>query len=142
MPVRTADAVWNGSIAKGSGTMAFGSGAYEGPFSVGSRFKQDPGTNPEELIAAAHAGCFSMALSGILTRAGSPPEKIETSAKVHIDQVEGGWEISKIELTTRVAVAGMDEATFMGHAAAAKGGCPVSKALASVEISLDAALAG
>ena len=120
--------------------MALGSGAYEGPFSVGSRFQQDPGTNPEELIGAAHAGCFSMALSGILTRAGSPPEKIETGAKVHIDQVEGGWEISGIELTTRASVPGMDEATFVEHAQAAKAGCPVSKALASVNITLDAAL--
>lgn len=142
MPVRTANAVWNGSIAKGKGTMALGSGAYEGPFSVGSRFEQDPGTNPEELIAAAHAGCFSMALSGILTRAGSPPEKIETSAKVSIDQVEGGWEISKIELSTQAVVPGMDEAAFIEHAQSAKAGCPVSKALSAVEITLDASLLG
>jgi osmotically inducible protein OsmC len=121
--------------------MKLGSGAYEGAYSFPTRFEEAPGSNPEELIAAAHAGCFSMAFAGGLTRAGFPPTKIHTTAKVHIDQGEGGFSITKIELETEGEVPGIDNAKFQEQAEAAKKGCPVSKALAAVpEISLTAKL--
>ncbi len=138
---RTATARWDGSIGDGKGTMAFGSGAFEGSYSVPSRFEEGDGTNPEELIAAAHAGCFSMALSGGLTRAGNPPDSIETTASVHIEKQDDGWEITKIELVTEASVPGIDDAAFQEAAEGAKAGCPVSKALGGVgEISLQATL--
>jgi osmotically inducible protein OsmC len=141
MPVRSANAVWEGSFAEGSGRMMMESGAYEGAFGAASRFEEGEGTNPEELIAAAHAGCFSMSLSAGLTRAGHPPTKIETTAKVHINKLEEGWRITLIELDTRADVPGVDEATFLEKAEAAKAGCPVSNALAGVpEIRLAAKL--
>jgi lipoyl-dependent peroxiredoxin len=93
MPTRTASAVWNGSLTEGSGTMRMGSGAYEGPYSFQSRFEEGDGTNPEELIAAAHAGCFSMALSAELGKAGITPDSVETEATVHLAEVEGGFAI-------------------------------------------------
>lgn len=140
---RTANAVWEGSIGDGKGTMAFGSGAYEGSYSVPSRFEDAEGTNPEELIAAAHAGCFSMALSAALTRAGSPPNRIETTAAVHIEKVGEGWEITRIDLTTEADVPGLDDADFQQYAQGAKDNCPVSKALRGVgEVNLSATLAG
>ena len=143
MPTRESNAVWEGSIAKGSGVMRFGSGAYEGAYDVPSRFEEGEGTNPEELIAAAHAGCFSMALSGNLTRAGSPPDRISTTAAVTIDKFDDGWRITKIHLTTEVEVSGMSDEDFQEQAKAAKANCPVSKALAAVEeITLDAKLVG
>lgn len=143
MPVRTANARWEGSIGDGKGTMAFGSGAYEGSYSVPSRFEDGEGTNPEELIAAAHAGCFSMALSAALTRAGTPPNRVETSAAVHIEKVGEGWEITKIELTTEAEVPGIDQADFIQVAEGAKENCPVSKALGGVgEVTLEAKLVG
>ena len=120
--------------------MALASGAYEGPFTFMSRFEEGKGTNPEELIAAAHAGCFSMAFSNILATAGHTPTSVKTSATVHLDRVEGGFGITKIDLVTRADVPGIDAAEFEKHAAAAKAGCPVSKALAAVEITLDAQL--
>ena len=132
MPKRTADATWNGSLQDGEGTMRMASGSYEGPYTFQSRFEEGEGTNPEELIAAAHAGCFSMALSGDLGRAGHESESVETEAVVHIDKVEGGFEISRIELKTRARVPGIDEAEFQEVAEGAKQNCPVSKALASV----------
>jgi osmotically inducible protein OsmC len=141
MPVRTASAKWNGSLQQGDGTMALGSGAYEGPFSFRSRFEEGDGTNPEELIGAAHAGCFSMALSAVLGEGGHTPDSIETSAKVTFEVGEGGPRISTIALTTRGSVPGLDEAGFKEAAEAAKANCPVSQALTGVEISLDAALA-
>ncbi|MDH3943466.1 MAG: OsmC family protein [Anaerolineae bacterium] len=140
MPVRTAQAVWKGSIGSGEGRMSFGSGAYEGAYSVPSRFEEAEGTNPEELIAAAHAGCFSMALSAGLTRAGSPPDEINTSAKVHIEKLEAGWRITRIELHTQAAVPGISAEDFQTQAQAAKEDCPVSQALASPEITLQAEL--
>lgn len=141
MPVRSANAIWEGSIGEGKGKMSLASGAYEGAFSVPSRFSDGEGTNPEELIAAAHAGCFSMALSAGLTEAGHPPTKIETTAKVHINKLEEGWRITKIDLHTEAEVPGMDTETFSEHAEAAKIGCPVSNALAGVpEINLVAVL--
>lgn len=141
MPVSTASAVWNGSIGDGSGTMTMAN--YEGPFSVPSRFQEGEGSTPEELIAAAHAGCFSMQLSALLTRGGNAPESIETSADVQIDKLEAGWEITKIHLTTRATVPGIDEPTFLEFAQKAKDTCPVSKLYAggSAEITMDAALA-
>ena len=142
MPKRTASAVWNGSLTDGNGTMRMASGSYEGPYSFQSRFEEGDGTNPEELIAAAHAGCFSMALSGELGRAGHEVEKVETEATVHIDKVDEGFAIKRIELRTRVTAPGLDDSDFQQAAKAAKEGCPVSKALAAVEsIELDAQLA-
>ena len=113
-----------------------GGGAYEGPYSFSSRFEEGKGTNPEELIAAAHAGCFSMALSGVLGRNGATPTRIETSAKVHIGKVGEGMAITKIELSTRGQVPGIDEAKFRQFAEEAKKNCPVSKALSATEIVL------
>ena len=142
MPKRTASAVWEGSLTEGSGTMRMASGAYEGPYSFQSRFEEGDGTNPEELIAAAHAGCFSMALSAELGKAGVTPESVETEATVHLDEVEGGFAIKRIDLQTRVTAPGTDESTFREAAEAAKKGCPVSLALAAVDtIELDAELA-
>jgi lipoyl-dependent peroxiredoxin len=142
MPTRTANARWNGSLTEGDGTMRMASGAYEGPYSFQSRFEEGDGTNPEELIAAAHAGCFSMALSGELGKHGREVESVETEARVHIDQVDDGFAIKRIELRTRASVRGIDADEFQQHAEAAKKGCPVSQALAAVEsIELDAQLA-
>jgi osmotically inducible protein OsmC len=142
MPVRKADAEWQGGLQDGRGTMRLGSGAFEGAYSYGTRFEDEPGTNPEELIGAAHAGCFTMALSGVLGGAGHPPQRLASSARVHLDKVEGGFGITKIELTTRGQVDGLDAEEFKRHAATAKENCPVSKALAAVEITLDADLEG
>lgn len=140
MPVRTAHAEWRGDLPKGKGTLSSQSGALDGQYSFGSRFEEGTGTNPEELIAAAHAGCFAMALSNMLAQAGHPPEQVRAEARVHLDRVEGGVAITRIELVCRGVVPGMDNDTFLEHARNAKEGCPVSKALAAVEISLDAAL--
>jgi len=141
MPVRTAAAVWEGNLRKGKGTMKFGGGAFEGNYSFASRFEQGPGTNPEELIAAAHAGCFSMALSMMLENAGYAIDAIHTVAKVHIDKVGEGFKITTIELETEGKVPGIDETTFLKHAEAAKKNCPVSMALTGVQIKLQAKLA-
>jgi lipoyl-dependent peroxiredoxin len=140
MPVRSAEAVWNGTLRDGNGKMKMESGAYEGQYSFASRFEEGTGTNPEELIGAAHAGCFSMALSAELTKAGVVPTRIETKARVHLNKGDAGFSIEVIELATRAEVPGMDEKTFLGHAEQAKKGCPVSRALQGVEIRLDAAL--
>ncbi|HEX2254595.1 MAG TPA: OsmC family protein [Thermoanaerobaculia bacterium] len=140
MPTRRAEATWNGTLKDGSGEMALGSGAYRGRYSFGSRFEQEPGSNPEELIAAAHAGCFSMALSAGLTKAGHTPESVHTEARVHLEKQAEGFAIARIDLATEGRVPGIDEATFREHAEGAKQGCPVSKALAAVEIRLEAKL--
>ena len=137
MAIRTSSAVWEGSIKEGKGKMQLGSGAYEGAYSWRSRFEEGDGTNPEELIGAAHAGCFSMALSDALTEANHIPEKIETEAKVHLKPGAG---ITLIELVTKAVVPGIDEKSFLELAEKAKKGCPVSQALAAVEIKLDARL--
>jgi lipoyl-dependent peroxiredoxin len=143
MPKRTANARWDGSLTEGNGTMRMTSGAYEGPYSFQSRFQEGDGTNPEELIAAAHAGCFSMALSDELGRAGHDPESVETEAIVHLDKEDEGFAIKRIELRTRARVPGISEEEFREVAEAAKKGCPVSRALAAVEsIDLEAELAG
>ena len=138
--IRTSKAQWNGSLKDGKGTVSLGSGAYEGQYSFSSRFESGTGTNPEELIAAAHAGCFSMALSAQLGKAGFTPTRISSDAKVHLEKVGEGFSITKIELVTEGVVPGIDEATFLEHAEGAKKGCPVSRALGAVEITLDAKL--
>lgn len=140
MPTRTANAEWNGSLRDGNGTMKMRSGSYEGPFSFQSRFKEGEGTNPEELIAAAHAGCFSMQLSGLLGARDVTPESVQTEAQVEVSKVEGGFGITKINLVSRVKAPGLDESTFQEVAQAAKETCPVSQALRAVDISLDATL--
>jgi osmotically inducible protein OsmC len=141
MPVRKADAEWRGDLQHGQGNLRLGSGAYEGNYSFRSRMGDGlGGTNPEELIAAAHAGCYSMALSASLAGAGFTPTSVHTTAQVHFNQVEGGFAINPIELTTEAVIPGIDEATFQRIAADAKNNCPVSKALAATEIRLNARL--
>ncbi len=138
MAVRGAEATWNGTLKEGNGVMKLGSGLFEGPFTFASRFEEGKGTNPEELIGAAQAGCFSMFLASLLTNNGFPPESIHTTATVHL---AAGPTISKIELVTRASVPNISAEEFANHAADAKAKCPVSKALAAVgEITLDAAL--
>jgi osmotically inducible protein OsmC len=140
MPVRTAEAQWEGSLQGGSGVMRMGSGAYEGPYSFSSRFEDGTGTNPEELIAAAHAGCFSMALSGALGRAGHDPTRVRTTADVHLEKLEAGFRITRIDLHTEAEVPGIDDAQFQEVADGAKKNCPVSVVLAGAEITLEAKL--
>jgi lipoyl-dependent peroxiredoxin len=143
MPKRTASARWDGSLQDGAGTMRMASGAYEGAYSFQSRFEEGDGTNPEELIAAAHAGCFSMALSAGLGQAGYEPESVETEATVQIDRVGDGFAITHILLRSRARVPGINTDEFQQQAEAAKEGCPVSKALAGVDsIELEAELLG
>jgi osmotically inducible protein OsmC len=137
MAVRRSSAEWKGTLKDGAGTMKLGSGAYEGPYTFASRFESGPGTNPEELIGAAHAGCFSMFLSALLTGAGFKPTRIATTATVHLGE---GPTITLIELDTEAAVPGLTAADLQTHAEAAKKGCPVSKALAGPQITLRAKL--
>jgi len=141
MAGRNAKAVWKGTLKEGAGTMSFGSGAFEGKYSFASRFEEGTGTNPEELIAAAHAGCFSMALSAGLEKAGFPVEQVQTTASVFLGKDDVGPAISRIELHCEAKVPNIDDAAFQTAAEAAKKGCPISKALASVkEITLNAKL--
>ena len=138
MAIRESTAVWKGNLVQGKGTMRLGSGAWEGEYTRASRFEDGPGTNPEELVGAAHAGCFSMFLSAILSKAGHIPTNIATTATVHLGD---GPKITLIELSTVGEVPGIDEKTFLEFAEQAKKGCPVSQALAAVEIHLAARLA-
>jgi osmotically inducible protein OsmC len=138
MPARKANARWEGNLKEGSGTMALGGGAFEGQYSYRSRFEEGEGTNPEELIAAAHAGCYSMALSAELDGAGHTPESVETEATVHL----GSEGITRIDLVTRARVPGIDEDAFQAAVEQARANCPVSKALSAVEITADATLEG
>ena len=133
MAIRTSSAEWKGTLKEGAGTMKLGSGAYEGPFTFASRFENDRGTNPEELIGAAHAGCFSMFLAGLLTAAGFIPERIATTAKVHLG---AGPTITLIELDLQAEVPNLTAADLQKHANEAKKNCPVSKALAGPEVRL------
>ena len=133
MTIRESSAIWKGNLAKGKGTMRVGSGAYEGAYTYASRFEEGPGTNPEELVGAAHAGCFSMFLAALLSKAGHIPTGISTTARVHLGD---GPRITLIELSTVGDVPGIDEKTFKEFAEEAKKGCPVSQALAAVDISL------
>lgn len=138
---RTAEARWDGGLFNGNGKMRLGSGAYEGKYSFGSRFESEPGTNPEELIGAAHAGCFSMALSGALGKGGHEPQSIETKAVVHLEKQDGGFAITLIELTTHAVIPNISDEEFQEFAEGAKTNCPVSRALASVPIRLEATVA-
>ena len=140
MAKRTASAVWEGTLREGNGKVKLGSGAWEGQYSFSSRFEEGTGTNPEELIGAAHAGCFSMALAAGLTKAGHNPTRISTNATVTLEKVGEGFKITIIQLTTEGEVPGIDEATFLEHAETAKKNCPVSQALAGTDIKLNATL--
>ncbi|HEY3291011.1 MAG TPA: OsmC family peroxiredoxin [Anaerolineae bacterium] len=137
MAVRSSEATWLGNLKEGKGTMKVGKGAYEGPFTYASRFESGAGTNPEELLGAAHAGCYSMFLSALLSTAGFPPKSVHTTATVHL---AAGPTIDLIELNCEANVPGASETLFQEKAAEAKKGCPVSKALASVETKLTAKL--
>jgi osmotically inducible protein OsmC len=140
MPTRKAHAVWNGTLKDGHGRMDVESGAFHGSYSFGTRFAEEKGTNPEELIGAAHAGCFSMAISGALVEAGFQPQRIETDAAVSIEKTGAGFSITAIRLSTKGRVPGIDAASFRDIAEQAKNGCPVSRALAGISISLEAEL--
>jgi osmotically inducible protein OsmC len=137
MTTRTSSAEWKGTLKDGAGTMKVGSGAYDGPYTYASRFESGKGTNPEELIGAAHAGCYSMFLSALLSKEGFTPTRIATTATVHLTE---GPTISLIELNCEAEVPGVSEAVFQEKALAAKAGCPVSKVLAATEIKLTATL--
>jgi osmotically inducible protein OsmC len=137
---RKAEARWEGNLREGKGTLRLGSGAFEGPYSFGTRFEGAPGTNPEELLGAAHAGCFTMALSMMLTMAGHPPARLETTATVHLDKVGEGFAITGIDLVTRGKVPGQTAAEFQRLAENAKANCIISKALSGVPMRLRATL--
>ena len=138
MPTKTADAVWNGSLMDGKGHLKTASGKVDVDYGWKARAEDGPGTSPEELIAAAHAGCFSMALSHMLATAGHAPTKIHTTANVTFNKVGDGFAITGIALKTEGTVPGIDEKTFKETAEKAKVGCPVSKALSSVPMTLEA----
>ena len=140
MATRTGSAIWEGNLKGGKGKMKLGSGAFEGPYSFASRFENASGTNPEELIGAAEAGCFSMALSFNLEKAGHPARRVTTTATVKLEQAEGGFKITSIDLKTEADVPGVDEAKFREQAELTKKTCPVSVALAGAHINLDAKL--
>lgn len=142
MPTRQSQAVWQGTLKDGNGTMQIGSGGFEVDYSFPSRFEDGTGTNPEELIGAAHAGCLSMALAHIIVQAGYTPERIATRANVHLDKSGDGFSISRIELETTARIPGMPDADFQAKADEAKSSCPVSRALAGLDISLTASLDG
>ncbi len=141
MPTREAEAEWKGNLAEGRGRLKVGSGAVDGRYSFKSRFEEgQTATNPEELIGAAHAGCFTMALTAQLSRAGLTPTRIHTGATVKLEKVGEGFSITRIELETEAEIQGIDDATFQRNALDAKQNCPVSKALAGTEIHLTATL--
>jgi osmotically inducible protein OsmC len=140
MPARTAEATWEGSLQEGTGSLKVGSGAFEGPFTFKSRFESDPATNPEELLGAAHAGCFTMALGARLGREGHTVHHIHTTAHVHLEKGESGFSISRIDLVTEGRVEGVDEAAFTAAAEATKDACIVSKALSAVPMTVQATL--
>jgi osmotically inducible protein OsmC len=136
MTIRTAEAEWNGDLAHGSGQMRLGSGASDGPYDFRSRMGDGEGASPEELLGAAHAGCFSIALLLELTKAGFPVQRVHTKAKVHFEQREGEWSIRRIDLETEARVPALAAAALEGYARSAKNHCPVSRALSSVDIHL------
>ena len=141
MPIRRAEAEWKGNLAEGSGRLKVGSGAFEGPYSFKSRFEEgESATNPEELVGAAHAGCFTMALTAQLSRAQIKPTRIHTEARVKFEKVGEGFAITQIQLVTEAEIPGIDDASFQEYARGAKENCPLSKALAGTEILLDAKL--
>jgi len=140
MPARTSQAVWKGDLQGGSGNVKLGSGAYDGAYSFKSRFEDGGGTNPEELLGAAHAGCFSMALAARLSREGFTVNSVNTTATVHLEKGESGFKISHIDLVTKGDVEGIAEAAFKEAAEATKTGCIVSQALSAVPMTIDASL--
>jgi osmotically inducible protein OsmC len=141
MPTRTAEAEWKGNLAEGEGSLKVGSGAFEGPYSFKARFEEgQSATNPEELIGAAHAGCFTMALTAALSRAGIKPTRIHTTARVKLEKIGEAFSITQIDLETEAEIPGIDDAKFQELANGAKQNCPVSKALAGTEIHLQANL--
>ena len=141
MPVRLAHGEWKGNLKEGAGTVKLGSGAFEGAYSFPSRFEEGDGTNPEELLGAAHAACYSMALANMLASEGHEVESISTDAKVHLGKGDDGFEVTKIVLETTGKVAGMSAEEFQAFAEKAKVGCPISRALKATEIHLNASLA-
>jgi lipoyl-dependent peroxiredoxin len=140
MPMRSSAAEWIGKLKDGSGRVKLGSGAFDGEYSFPSRFETGQGTNPEELLGASHAACFSMALPFGLEKAGHPAARVHTTAKVHLEQAGGGFGISVIELETEAEVPGIDATAFQNEAEVAKQSCPMSKALAATKITLRASL--
>jgi osmotically inducible protein OsmC len=140
MAIRTAGAEWRGNLAQGSGHMRFGSGAFDGPYDFRSRMGEGKGTNPEELLGAAHAGCFSMALALQLTNAGITVKSIHTTARVYFEEHDGGWSIHRIDLETEASVSEMATAAFEEQAQDAKKNCPISRVLSGVDIRLRAKL--
>ena len=140
MPTRKADATWTGTLKEGRGDFNGASGAVKGPYSFGTRFENAPGTNPEELIAAAHSACFSMALAAGLGKAGFNPSRVKTTANVTIDKVGEGFKITKIQLNSEAQVPNIDDAQFQDIANKTKTGCPVSQALSATPIELTAKL--
>lgn len=141
MPTRKAEAEWEGNLAEGSGRLKVGSGAFEGPYSFKSRFEEgEAATNPEELLGAAHAGCFTMALTAQLSRAGIKPKRIHTEARVKLEKVGEAFSITQIELETEAEIPDVDDAAFQQYALDAKQNCPLSKALAATQISMTAKL--
>jgi osmotically inducible protein OsmC len=140
MAIRTADARWSGTLKEGNGHLKLGSGAYEGQYNFTSRFEEGTGTNPEELIGAAHAGCYSMALNAGLERAGFTANYVHTAAKVHITRGDAGMAISKIELTTEAEIPGIDAAKFQEFAQDTLKNCIISRALSAVEMTVEATL--
>jgi lipoyl-dependent peroxiredoxin len=141
MATRNASAQWQGNLMEGDGKMALGSGAWEGPFTFKSRFEDGQGTNPEELIGAAEAGCFTMQLAHNLSEAGHVPESVQTQTKVHIRNIDGNPTISQIDIVTRARVQGVDDATFQEMANETKEACIISRALGGVgNITVDATL--
>lgn len=140
MPTRSAQATWEGGLKDGKGSVQLGSGTFQGSYSFGTRFENAPGTNPEELVGAAHAACYSMALSAGLGKNGFAPKRVHTVAKVTVEKVGEGFKITGIKLECDAQVPNIDEQTFMQHAEGAKKGCPVSQALAATPIELHARL--
>ena len=142
MAIRTANARWEGTLTEGSGVMRTGKGGLSGNYSFQSRFEEGEGSNPEELIGAAHAGCYSMQLSGNLTKAGFPPTAIDTTASVHLERVDDKPTVTRIDLVTTASAPGIDDTDFQKIAEATKEGCPISRLLSpGVEITLSASLA-
>jgi lipoyl-dependent peroxiredoxin len=141
MPIRSSSARWQGTLTEGSGTIRTGKGGFEGNYSFKSRFEEGEGTNPEELIGAAHAGCFSMAFAKALSDAGFPPTSVETTASVHLDKTDAGMTVTRIDLDTVGVVPGVDQAEFAKLAEGAKANCPISRLLSpGAEITLNATL--
>jgi osmotically inducible protein OsmC len=140
MPTRKASATWEGGLQNGKGSFSAESGAVGGSYAFSTRFGEERGSNPEELLAAAEAACFSMALAGGLQKAGSNPERVQTDAECTVEKVGEGFQITTIRLRTRASVPGIDAETFQRVAQETKANCPVSKALAGVDIQLEASL--